>query len=115
MRLTKIFFILISITCIECERNNEAPDESPAIPDWLKIKIAEMEDNKYYAGASVVRHEWKSTYYYHINIPLSSCLYCDVYNQNGDRVDWEVESREDYINNRKNQTVIWTWKDREQP
>ncbi len=32
-----------------------------------------------------------------ITIPLSSRLYCDVYHQNGDKVDWEVESGEDYF------------------
>lgn len=116
MRATKIILLLlIYITCLGCERNDEVTDENPAIPAWLQSKIAEIEDNIYYDGTLIIRHEWKSKYYYHINTPLSSCLYCEVYNHDGEKVDWKVESRDDYLKNRKNRVVIWKQKGKKQP
>lgn len=107
-KITLILFICIS--CLDCGRSGELLEVISSTPTWLKEYIARIENDKYYVCTNIYRHEWKSTYYYYVEIPLSSCAYCEVYKQNGEKVNWGVESFNDYIHNRKNEELIWTWK-----
>jgi hypothetical protein len=103
MKISALAFIILVLSSLPaCERN-----EAPTIPGWLSAKIAEMEDEPFYALALVVRHEWKSGYYYYVNIPLSSCMYCDVYDAEGNKINWDIESLDDYLRHRTNETLIW--------
>ncbi len=71
-----------------------------------------MSNNKSYFGTKVFRHEWHSDYVYYISIPISSCAYCEVYNQNGDKIHFTDDTMfQDYIDNRKNEILIWEWKE----
>ena len=92
-----------------CEHESEML--SPEMPDWLAQLIENIEGDDYYAGAVIYRHEWRGQYYYHLMIPLSSCAYCDVYDQNGKKIEWTGKQQEfeDYLNNRKNEKVVWRW------
>jgi hypothetical protein len=69
--------------------------------------VKEVEANSYYAGTKLYRHEWKNNYYYHLFIPGYSCMFCKVYDDKGIKIQWENESIEDYLKNRKNEKIIW--------
>ena len=99
--------LFIFITLAACGRYVAAPDDGPETPEWLRAKIVTMESKKYYAGASVLRHEWKSEHYYYIHIPISSCMYCEVYDARGNKIDWTEENVWDYLDNRANEVVIY--------
>ena len=71
-----------------------------------------MSNNHYYHGSQVYRYVWHESYAYYIFIPVSSCAYCEVYDQNGGKITFTDDNMlQDYLNNRKYEVLIWEWKD----
>ena len=104
--LLLVFFTLFLIT--GCQK-----DTSPIIitPDWLNRYIADIQDNPEYYGTKIYRYEWKEKIVYHVMIPISSCAYCDVYDQRGSKIKFKDDAAfQDFINNKKNEVVVWEWK-----
>lgn len=102
-----MFFLLIS-----CQKENviELFNYERDTPEWLKAKIDSMSNHQDYYGTKVFRHEWKAKYIYHIVIPVSSCGYCDVYDQNGNKLQFANDNEfQDYLKNRKNEILVWEW------
>jgi len=100
--------LLISVLFFSCEKFNTEFRQ----PVWVQKMTDTLETNDFYWGSKIYRHEWKSDYYYHLNIPVSSCAYCNIYNKNGESVDWQKEDMEDYLENRKNEQIVWRWQDK---
>ena len=65
-----------------------------------------LETKNYYWGSKIYRHTWKSNYYYHLEIPLSSCLYCNIYKYNGENVNWKTENMDDYLKNKQDEIIM---------
>ena len=108
--MLKIFFIstFLIITLISCSNSVEAFNYEIDTPEWLKLKIDSLDVEPNYAGATVYRYEWHTQFVYHISIPISSCAYCLVYEQNGDLINFENSSTvNDFHNNKKNQVIVW--------
>ncbi len=101
-----ILIILITVTIFACKKE----DNDIVLPNWMQEMTDTLETKDYYWGSKIYRHEWKTNYYYHIEIPLSSCAYCNVYKENGESVDWGIEDIEDYWKNKKNEKIMWEWK-----
>ena len=99
-------FILFTLS-INCFQNKDPLN--PLIPLWLEKKISAMENNIYYMVAVIYRHEWQSKYYYYFDIPVSSCAYCEVYDEAGKKMDWNESNMSDYLQYRKNEIIIWHW------
>lgn len=106
---TKIFllglFSLILIITSSCKKENTGIHQAV----WLQEMIISLETNDFYWGSKIYRHDWKSEYYYHLTIPLSSCAYCNVYKENGQEVNWALENLEVYLAERDNEVIIWEW------
>ena len=67
-----------------------------------------MSVNKSYGGTVVYRYKWHNEYIYYIDIPISSCMYCEIYNQNGDKIQFTSDSQiQDFINNKTDEVIIW--------
>jgi hypothetical protein len=81
-------------------------------PDWINSMADTLKTKDFYWGSIIYRHEWKSKYYYDLWIPLSSCAYCNVYNEKGEKVNWDNENSQDYMQNRKNDLILWEWNDK---
>ena len=79
-------------------------------PEWINKMTDSLETNDFYWGSKIYEHEWKSELYYHLEIPLSSCGFCCIYDENGISIDWQIEDMDDYLENRKRERVVWTWK-----
>ncbi|NWG28668.1 MAG: hypothetical protein HXY48_09060 [Ignavibacteriaceae bacterium] len=101
-----MFSILIG--CSNKETFNYKRDS----PEWLKAKIDSVTTTnpKYYGAMKVFRYEWKEQYIYHFWIPASSCAYCEVYDQNGLKIQLtEDTERTDFQNNKSNKVLVWDW------
>ena len=80
-------------------------------PIWLKEKIISMSTNHDYFGAKVFRYEWHDKFLYHIMIPISSCAYCELYDQNGNKINFsDDETFQDFLINKKNEILVWEWR-----
>lgn len=97
-----------SSLCLQAREQNTVARNTGLVGQLIK----NIQDDNYYAGAIIYRREWRVQYDYHLMIPLSSCAYCDVYDQNGKKVVWrDWPLMDDYLRNRKNEQVIWGWND----
>jgi hypothetical protein len=95
-----LFFFALLISC-------KKKDEFPETPDWLKDRISQMDTAYNYAGASVYLYKWNEEYYYHILNPISSCMFCEVYNYDGVKIVWTDQTFNDFINNGEKLETIW--------
>jgi len=98
-----IFLLLFALfVFIGCTKDNYESTR----PGWMQEMIDSIENDEYYAGSKIYRYVWKSEYYYHLDVPLSSFC-CFVFTEKGNSVDWTEEDMTDYFENRKKKKVVW--------
>ena len=82
------------------------------IPAWLQTKIDSMANDRKYLGTVVYRYEWKNEFVYHISIPISSCAFCELYRQSGERIQFANDSDlQNFLDHKKNKILIWAWEE----
>ena len=105
-----IISLLIAISIqFSCQK-----DTSPVIgtPEWLKEYIEKIQGNPEYYGTKIYRYEWKEKIVYHVMIPISSCAYCEVYDQSGTKIEFKDDTTfQDFLSNKKNEVIVWEAKD----
>ncbi len=109
-----IFFLFVIVLLVNCQNQNsvESFNYERDTPAWLKVQIDSMSTNQYYHGSQVYRYIWHNDFIYDIFIPVSSCVYCEVFNKDGAKITFTGDNMlQDYLNNRKNEVLIWKWKD----
>ena len=81
------------------------------MPDWLQIKIHDIEKTPL-VEAKAYQCEWENQTVYFIYNNFNSCLMCDTYYTNGNKIAFEddVES-DDFISTSKNWKLIWSFCD----
>ncbi len=76
--------ILISLLLFGC-KNTVGPFSCDSdAPDWLITKLESETQSYDYFGTKVYRYEWKGESVYHIEVSISSCAFCELYDENGD-------------------------------
>ena len=115
-KISKLFAILsiVVIVSVGCQNGNsvEPFNYERDTPAWLKVKIDSMSTNQYYHGSQVYRYIWRNDFIYDIFIPVSSCVYCEVFNKDGAKITFTGDNMlQDYLNNRKDEILVWEWKD----
>lgn len=92
-----IFFLLGIDSCKKEE--NSAPDQ---FPEWLQTKIDELtsEQNicKY---TDVTISEYKEKRYYDIYCGIWSCYHCQLFDEMGNRPNWDSNKWKDFFANQK--------------
>lgn len=99
-----LFLILFS-----CQKE-EIPTEN--IPDWLLPQIEKLEKSGECYGCTVTQITYNSKLYFHLYCGYWSCMYCKLYDSNGKLVEWEAEEFNNFLENKKNETVIWKCSDK---
>src|SRR4030042_2776752 len=103
-----IFISSLFITFMSCQKDNsvELFNYERDTPVWLKEKIDSMSTNHYYYGTKVYRYEWNGEFTYHIMIPISSCAYCELYDQDGNKIQiTDDDLFSDFQQNRRNEIL----------
>jgi hypothetical protein len=104
--MKRIIFIssLLLLLVFGCQK------DSGKIPQWLKITIDSISTIQEYEGTTVYRYTWKNEYLYHIEIPISTCTYCELYNQSGTKIIFASDDQfRDFLDNKTDQEVLWEW------
>lgn len=79
------------------------------VPGWVKEKIIQMSLNeKQYGMAKVYRYEINDRYIFHIYNPLNSCIYCELYDEYGKRLNPDEAK---YFNEHKGEPLL-IWENR---
>ncbi len=90
---------------VACEKKSQQQDQ---LPEWLEIILDESTNNDFCQYWSVTRYSFRDSYYYELFNPLSSCLFCDVYDEEGNRMVWDDhEDMNAYVENRTDVTLVW--------
>jgi hypothetical protein len=74
--------------------------EQENFPEWLLIKIAEIESS-YNNDSSIFKvrifkGEWNKQIVYLIMDSLSSCIFCEVYYENEEKIAWNETNKDDF-------------------
>ncbi len=111
--MSKVIFIsvLLFAAFVGCQKNNavEPFNYERDTPLWLKVKIDSMSTNQEYFGTEVYRYEWNGKFVYHITSIINSCMFCDVFDQNGNKIQLTSEDVLDFQQNKKNEVLVWRW------
>lgn len=95
--------VLLTAMLFSCGKDRNFPEN----PDWLNVKISQMDTSAFYAVTTVYAYEWNREYYYLISNGLSSCAMCEFYNYQGVKVEWTDEKIADFRKNAKRIKVVW--------
>lgn len=99
-KIALVFFV--SLLIISCEKEEKLPPN----PEWLNTMISQME-NSQLPGIVIYAYRWNEEYYYYISNPISSCMYCEIYDYTGTKVTWTNDEFEDFITNGKRIKAVW--------
>lgn len=99
-----MIFILFVFIILACEKKESMNVDAPL---WLNEMVNDMESESTYIAAEFWRYSWNGDYYYELTSPIFSCLYCNVFDSQGNRMDWEIANLDDFIKDRKDKTFIW--------
>ena len=79
-------------------------------PEWLKEKIYGISSasGHYNDLTKVYRYDWKKSFIYYFYNPLSSCVYCELYDQDGKKITAANDSLlQNTLKNRNGEILIW--------
>jgi hypothetical protein len=98
-----IFFacLCLVLSTFSCDKKDEitAPDQFPV---WLQTKITELiSDSNLCEYTNVEIIEYKGELYYNISCGLWNCIYCQIYDTNGNRPSWRNGGMQDFLTNKK--------------
>ncbi|MFA9388366.1 MAG: hypothetical protein ACERKD_01075 [Prolixibacteraceae bacterium] len=71
-------------------------------PEWLNEKVDELiVSEEMCDNTSVSVYEYNDTLYYNIYSDIWSCMFCYLYDADGTNVNWEAETFENFIQDKK--------------
>ena len=79
------------------------------LPQWLSVKISEYEEtHSAILPLIVYRGEWKKRIVYFMHYYLKSCIFCDVYYEDGENIVWTTSAySDDFRSTSKNWILIY--------
>jgi hypothetical protein len=94
---TFAFLLGISISC----NKNEASDQDQ-FPEWLRLKIANViPDQNLCEMTDVTIYKYKGDTYYNIYCMIWSCMFCQFFDEEGNRPDWDQKTWNDFSANQR--------------
>jgi hypothetical protein len=103
-RLVLFSCIVLIMGVLSCKKKLNEPIPAYPIPEWLQSKITELPPGTcQWTSVNIIEYQGKR--YYNIYPMVSSCLYCDLYDINGNYQTWDSNQWNDFY---KNLTVVKT-------
>ena len=104
--MSRLFFIILVLVLFQFSCNKE---ETPPleVPDFLHPQIEELENSGECYGCTITKISFNNSFYYHLYCGYWSCMYCNLYDNNGNLVQWEQEEFSDFLENKTVEQVIW--------
>lgn len=100
-----ILLLLFLVSCQKEELNEE-------IPEWLKPRIEELQNSGECFGCTLAKISFNNSIYYNLYCGYWSCMYFNFYDNNGNLVEWNVVDFNNFLENNKNETIIWSCSDK---
>jgi len=101
--LATLFSVFVILSCKKKDLLNNSDD----FPVWLQQKITELISNqKLCEITDVTIIEYNGKRYYHIYAGLWSCRYCQLFDELGNRPNWDSKGLEDFFANKKDIKIL---------
>jgi len=105
-RLFLIACIFLLLGVLACDKKDE-DISTEQLPEWLQAKITELvPDQKSCWITDVTIIEYKGERYYHVYCGLWSCMYCQLFDEKGNRPAWETNQWNDFFAKKKEIKVV---------
>ena len=104
-RFTTILLIFFLLGLDSCKKEeNQAPDQ---FPEWLQTKITELtSESNLCKFTDVTIIEFQEKRYYHIYCGVWSCMYCQLFDEQGNRPTWDNVEWNDFFANKKEIKIV---------
>lgn len=100
-----LFISLLLLSFISCQKE-ELNEE---IPEWLQPRIEELENSDYCFDCKVTRYMYNEIYYFHVYCGLWSCMYCELYDEQGNLVQSAQSfDFEDFLAKKTDELIVWS-------
>ena len=99
-RASVYFLIVLFIGIGSCKKDENAVSDQ--IPQWLQAKVTELTSEFNlcnYTNVEII--EYRGEHYYNINCALWNCIYCYIYDKNGNRLIWTTNEMQDFYTGKK--------------
>jgi hypothetical protein len=99
-RFSTILLIVFLLGIDSCKKDGtSAPDQ---FPEWLQTKITELTSEfNLCKFTDITIIEYKGQKYYHVYCGAWSCMYCQLFDEQGNRPVWESNEWNDFSTNKK--------------
>lgn len=87
---------------MSCEKEEKLPPN----PAWLNTMISQLESSPL-PGIVIYAFKWNEEYYYYVSNPISSCMYCEIYNYAGVKITLKDDEFLDFTTNGKRIKAVW--------
>ena len=96
--LVTILSVFVILSCNKKDLLNSSDD----FPVWLQQKITELiGDQKLCEITDVTVIEYNGKRYYHIYAGFWSCVYCQLFDEQGNRPNWDNKGWEDFFSKKR--------------
>ena len=99
-----INFLAVILFLISCQKEEVVVSQ---VPDWFVPIIQNLENSGQCFDCSITRITYNNKTYYHLYCGLWSCMYCNLFDSQGNLVEWKEGEFDDFLKNKKDDTVIW--------
>lgn len=89
---------------LSCQKEEFLDSE---IPQWLKPRIEEINNSDQCKLYFVDRYMYKNKYYYDVVNTGINCILCEVYDSQGNLVNFEENEDIVFLNKRYDRKTIW--------
>ena len=98
-----VFLFLVVLSC----HKEKDPNNAENSPVWLQQKITELiPEQNLCEITTVTTIEYNGKKYYHIYCAIWSCMYCQLFDEQGNRPAWDANGWNDFFAKKKDiQTV----------
>ncbi len=111
-KIVIVFALLLALILFRCSMDigSENHKFEKDTPVWLEEKINTISNftGHYYDWTRVYRYEWNNSFIYLFSVPASSCMYCELYDQSGNKVTAFNDSvLQEILQTRKGEVLMW--------
>jgi hypothetical protein len=101
--VNRFYVILLFVFLLGMDSCKKEEDSNPdQFPGWLQAKITELTSEfNLCQYTDVTFIEYKGQKYYHVYCGVWSCMYCQLFDEQGNRPVWETSEWNDFFANKK--------------
>lgn len=99
-----VLVIILLFAALSC---NKKDGELTTTPEWLLLKIGEIQSSEQCGLYNVEKITHKGSVYFNIYCSFWSCRYCELYDKQGIKPDWDEEEWKEFIESEKESVLFW--------